>query len=230
MSMETYYKAVRPDGTDFYSGRVLWDRLGEIVEHPNPGSPGEHDARGYLSVSVSPTDCTGMRWPCRLFVVEPVEDVPVWEPTPSLPSKRASHAWRVVRELPAYEALGPNGAEVAAFLDLLPTLTRAQGGAARVAAGDAAWTAAGDAAWDAAGRRQHRIADHVPRLAAAAGKVVNARPGRNFGAARAVIVATGIVDVPVQVRRVEALRQQPVAHVYPIQRLEIGRVARQGHW
>ena len=170
MSVETYYKAVRPDGTDFYSGRVAWDRVGEIVRHPNPGSPGGDDVDGYLSVSVSPTDCTGMSWLCRLFVVEPVEGVPVWEPTPSLPSKRASHAWRVVRELPAHEALGPNGAEVAAFLALLPTLTSAQwintfaatrdatrdaaGGAAWVAARDAAWgaawVAARDAAWDAA--------------------------------------------------------------------------------
>ena len=154
MTEETYYKAVRPDGTDFYSGRVAWDRVGEIVEHPNPGSPGGDDADGYLSVSVSPTDCTGMKWPCRLFEVEPVEGVPVWEPTPTLPSKRASHAWRVVRELPAYEALGPNGAEVAAFLDLLPTLTRTQWdaawAAARYAARDAASGAARDAAWSAA--------------------------------------------------------------------------------
>ena len=150
MSEETYYKAVRPDGTDFYSGRVLWDRVGEIVRHPNTGSPGEHDAKGYLSVSVSPTDCTGMRWPCRLLVVEPVEGVPVWEPTPSLPSKRASHAWRVVRELPAYEALGPNGGEVVAFLDLLPKLTTTQWSAAWTAARDAAWYAAWYAAWDAA--------------------------------------------------------------------------------
>ena len=146
MSTETYYKAVRPDGTDFYSGQVLWDRVGEIVRHPSPGSLGSYNAIGYLSVSVSPTDCTGMRWPCRLFEVEPVEDVPVWEPAPSLPSKRASHAWRVVRELPAHEALGPNGVEVVAFLELLPTLTNTQWDAAR----DAAWDAAGDAAWDVA--------------------------------------------------------------------------------
>ena len=156
MSEETYYKAVRPDGTDFYSGRVMWDRVGEIVRHPNPWSPDEHDAKGYLSVSVSPTDCTGMKWPCRLFEVEPVEGVPVWKPTPSLPSKRASHAWRVVRELPAYEALGPNGKKVVAFLDLLPTLTRAQWDAAarssaRLIARVAALDAARDAAWYAAG-------------------------------------------------------------------------------
>ena len=146
MSEETYYKAVRPDGMDFYSGRVLWDRVGEIVEHPAPGSLGGEDARGYLSVSASPTDCTGMKWPCRLFAVEPVEGVPVWEPTPSLPSKRASHAWRVVRELPAHEALGPNGVEVVAFLDLLPTLTRTQWDATRDAALDATWGAARAAA------------------------------------------------------------------------------------
>ena len=155
MSVETYYKAVRPDGTDFYSGRVLWGQVGEIVRHPAPGSPGGEDAKGYLSVSVSPADCTAMSWPCRLFEVEPVEGVPVWEPTPDLPSKRASHAWRVVRELPAYEALGPNGVEVAAFLDLLPTLTTTQWsaalGAALGAAGAAALGATWDAAWGAAG-------------------------------------------------------------------------------
>ena len=174
MSEETYYKAVRPDGTDFYSGKVAWDRVGEIVEHPNPG---KHNARGYFSVSVSPTDCAGMKWPCRLFVVEPVEGTPVWKPDPSLPSKRASHAWRVVRELPAHKALGPNGAEVAAFLELLPTLTSTQleatGDAAacdtprfpariaacdttrvpaRIAAWDATWDATRVAARDAAGR------------------------------------------------------------------------------
>ena len=66
----------------------------------------------------------------------------MWEPTPDLPSKRASHAWRVVRELPAHEALGPNGVGVAAFLDLLPTLTTAQW--------DANWDATWVAAWVAA--------------------------------------------------------------------------------
>ena len=147
MSVETYYKAVRPDGTDFYSGRILLD---QIVEHPDPGSLGGEDARGYLSVSTSPTDCTGMGWPCRLFVVEPVEGAPVWEPTPSLPSKRASHAWRVVRELPAHEALGPNGEEVAAFLELLPTLNSAQWEAAREVTWGAAWIAAREATREAA--------------------------------------------------------------------------------
>ena len=162
MTEETYYKATRPDGTDFYSGVVAWGQVGEIVEHPDPGNLRGSNAEGYLSVSMSPSDCTGMQWPCRLLVVEPVEGVPVWEPTPGLPSKRASHAWRVVRELPAHEALGPNGAEVAAFLELLPTLTSPQwssawfaawdaaGNAARVAARNAACVVAGNVARDAA--------------------------------------------------------------------------------
>ena len=162
MSVETYYKAVRPDGTDFYSGRVLWDRVGEIVEHPDPGGD---DAKGYLSVSVSPTDCTGMKWPCRLFEVEPVEGVPVWEPTPNLPSKRASHAWRVVRELPAYEALGPNGVEVAAFLDLLPTLTSTHWEAAWDAARYAAREAARDATWVATWVAARNAARNAARVA-----------------------------------------------------------------
>ena len=169
MSVETYYKAVRPDGTDFYSGRIRWD---QIVRHPSPGSPGNDDAKGYLSVSVSPTDCTGMEWPCRLLVVEPVDGVLVWEPTPSLPSKRASHAWRVVRELPAYEALGPRGVEVAAFLELLPTLTSAQWAAAWCAVEDAAWYAAwnavGDAARDAAWNAVENAARDAARDAARA--------------------------------------------------------------
>ena len=159
---ETYYKAVRPDGTDFYSGVIAWDQMGEIVRHPNPGIPGGGDAKSYLSVSVSPADCTGMKWPCRLLVVEPVEGVPVWEPTPGLPSKRASHAWRVVRELPAHEALGPNGAEVAAFLELLPTLTSPQWSAAWFAA----WDAAGNAARVAARNAACVVAGNVARGAA----------------------------------------------------------------
>ena len=188
MSEETYYKAVRPDGTDFYSGRVLWDRVGEIVRHPNPGSPGGEVAKGYLSVSVSPTDCTGMSWPCRLFVVEPVEGVPVWEPSPDLPSKRAAHAWRVVRELPAHEALGPNGVEVAAFLELLPTLTRTQWSAAWGAVRYAAWDATWFAAWDAV-RSAARDATWSAALAAVRSAALAAAGDAAWAAARSAALA-----------------------------------------
>ena len=191
--METYYKAVQPDGTDFYSGRVLWDQVGEIVRHPDPG---ECDVKGYLSVSVSPTDCTGMGWPCRLLMVEPVEGVPVWEPTPSLPSKRASHAWRVVRELPAHEALGPNGVEVAAFLDLLPTLTNTQWSAAfdaaSVAARDAASVAARDAARSAARDAASVAARSAAWFAARSAAWFAARSAARDAAWGAASVAAGV--------------------------------------
>ena len=58
---ETYYKAVRTDGTDFYSGQVLWDRVGKIVRHPNPG-PVQSKSRCRQSVllySMFPHLCGG---------------------------------------------------------------------------------------------------------------------------------------------------------------------------
>ena len=138
-----YYKAVRPDGTDFRTGTVRYD-VGATVTHPNPH---RLDASGYLSVSTSPTGCTGMEWPCRLLVVEPVEP---WTPDRAgLPNKRACHSLRVVREVPAHEALGPQGEHVAALIDRAASLSGDD--LQRLAAArDAAWAAARDAAWAAA--------------------------------------------------------------------------------
>ena len=180
--MSDYWKAVRPDGTDFFSGQVRWlppageplPEGGLIVRHPTATTPSfGNDAADYLSVSTVPTGCTGMQWPCRLALVEAV-DTAVWTPDAiALPSKRASWQWRVVAEVDAWQALGPQGREVAAIIDrarMLTTdelrqLTAAWGaawdaawgaargaawGAARDAAWGAAWGAAWDAAWDAA--------------------------------------------------------------------------------
>lgn len=126
---ETYFKAIRPDGTDWWTGKFRWlpkDGIipegGWLVEHPAPGPVGGCDAAGYLSVATAPTDCTGMAWPLRLLRVEPVGDM--WSPAPlGLPNKRAAHAWRVVEERPAHEALGPQGPEVAALLKRIRDLT-----------------------------------------------------------------------------------------------------------
>ncbi len=143
----TYYKATRPDGTSFYDGTTTWE-VGKVTTLPDgSGLP-------YLSVSVEPADCTGMEWPCRLFRVEPVEGHEVTTPNAkNLPNKRAATAWRVVEELPAHGALGPNGAEVAAIIERAATLTldeMERMHAAQVAAWDAARYAARYAAWDAA--------------------------------------------------------------------------------
>ena len=146
----TYWKAVREDGTDFYSGTVRWaPEQGDIpaegiaVAHPTSTAWGE-DHSTHLCASTSPTDCTGFKWPCRLLEMEPVAEV-----HEHAGSKVSALSWRVVRELPAMQALGPQGAAVAALIDGLRRLDAARD-AVRVAVRVAARDAARDAAWDAA--------------------------------------------------------------------------------
>ena len=165
----TYYKAVHTDGYSFYDGTFHWLPDGWqsgdpipadlVVEHPDY-SPTDSCASRYLSASTVATDCTGMYWPCVLLEVKSVG--PVRHPDPrGLPHKVAAPAWRVIRELPATDALGPQGAEVAALIDRcrhlidddlerLDAAGYTAGYTARVAARDAAWDAARYAAWDAA--------------------------------------------------------------------------------
>ena len=148
---ETFFKAVQPNGTDFYSGTVRWlPPVGEslppdglIVTHPTVRKKSPGDACDYLSVATVPTACTGMRWPCRLARVERTR-ADVWTPDADLPHKRASWQWRVVEELDPTLALGPQGAEVAALIDRASLLTREEAkalDAAEVAAEVAAWVA-----------------------------------------------------------------------------------------
>ena len=163
--MTTYYKAVRPDGTDFFSGKVRWlppageplPEGGLIVRHPTARKRTTGKAAHYLSVATVPTDCTGTGWPCRLARVERTRAA-VWQPEPdALPTKAASWQWRVVEELDATLTLGPQGREVAALIERAARLTGdevAGLATAWYAAGDvtrdAAWDAARDAAWVAA--------------------------------------------------------------------------------
>ena len=147
--MTTYYKAVKPDGTDFRTGRVLY-AAGETVAHPEPH---KRDASGYLSVATVPTDCTGSYWPLRLFEVTADE---VWTDS-DYPNKRCTHSLTVVRELDPMLALSPQGPALVALFQRCNSLTadevrslRAARYAARVAAWDAAWDTARDTARDAA--------------------------------------------------------------------------------
>ena len=154
--MTRYYKAVRPDGTDFHTGTVRWappvGHEGEwIVRHPTATVVGDGPGQ-YLSVATVPTDCTGMSWPCRLLLVEPVGFVTTPEPE-GMPNKRAGVAFRVVEELDEHHALGPQGGYVAALIERVRVLSTAECerlAAAWCAAGSAAWSAAWDAAWSAA--------------------------------------------------------------------------------
>ena len=180
--MTTYWKAVRPDGTDFFSGKVRWlppageplPEGGLIVRHPTATTPSFGDyAADYLSVSTEPANCTGMQWPCRLALVEAV-DTAVWTPdATALPNKRAAVAWLVTAEVDAWQALGPQGREVVAIIDRVRMLTTdelrqlaAARGAARAAAWDAAWDAAWGAARDAAWGAARDAARGAARAAA----------------------------------------------------------------
>lgn len=124
---ETYYKAVRPNGGSFHDPEFRWlpegwgsgdpIPMGWVVEHPNPGERIEKDsgarANEYLSVATVPTDCTGFEWPCVLLEVQAVGRACL---DSYYPNKRRVRGARIIRELPAHEAFGPQGAEVVAIL------------------------------------------------------------------------------------------------------------------
>ena len=155
--MKVYYKAVRPDGTDFATGTTL-----PVVGEWMPRIEGKLVlcARGY-HVSDEPGETLiGGSWPCRLFEVEIDEVVPYGNVDGH---KSVVPTYRPIRELPAWMALGPNGEKVAAIIERVRVLTpdeqrallRAQyGGPARDAVSDPASDAVSDAvryaAWDAA--------------------------------------------------------------------------------
>jgi hypothetical protein len=153
MSTLTLFKATDPDGNSFADAKIHWE-VGKTTRHPSKNPMIPNDASTYLSASTEPADCTGFRWPCRLFEVEAIGKTLTGM---EFPHKVAAKAFRVVRERDAFEALGPNGKAVAAFIERCKRLTAdearkltAAWAAAWVAAGAAAWAAAGDAAWAAA--------------------------------------------------------------------------------
>ena len=190
----TYYKAVRPDGTDFHTGETRWappegHEAPWIVYHPSGRQevPSTHP-RDFLSVATAPTDCAGMAWPCRLLQVRPVEGHPVATPgRQKFPNRVVATAWEVVAELDPRLALGPQAGQLLALFDTAERLTGdnaqklaaardaawyaawyAAWGAAWYAAGDAAETAARDAAWYAAGTAARDAAWYAAGAAAGA--------------------------------------------------------------
>ena len=147
----TYYKATRPDGTSFYDRTTKWT-VGRIVKHPVPDLSLGLCSAGVLHISDAPGEVlVGGSWPCRLFEVEPRGEL-----VSDGSHKHGCAAVKVVRELPAWQALGPNGEAVADVIERCKTLTDEQAKhlaaawAARYAAWYAAWYAVLDAARDAA--------------------------------------------------------------------------------
>lgn len=149
--MTTYYKATRPDGTDFRTGKLLHE-VGKTVKHPEPSSWPilNNEPFTYLSTSIEPAETLiGGSWPCRLFTVEPIGTI-VARTDGHHTYKRGMKAYRVLEERPAHEALGPNGAEVAALIERLRLITAAEYEDLRAAYDRQGCGAAWDAAWDAA--------------------------------------------------------------------------------
>ncbi len=161
--MTMYYKATRLDGTDFRTGTVNYAAAcgtGQLVTWP--GTRSHYSAAGmvrddpatYLSVSTELGEVlTGGQWPCLLFTVKPHgrtigHSEWTW--------KRCCRDLVVLKELPAHQALGPNGEAVVALIERAKRLTAeeitAWHAAARNAAAWHAGHAAGDAAWHAAAR------------------------------------------------------------------------------
>ena len=136
------WKATRPDGTDWHTGRIDYGSAVGSVLDPGLSGEGPFPGSGWLHLATVPTECAGMSWPCRLFEVAPLGLVVT---APGHPHKVGCTAVRVVREVDACLALGPQGRQVAALIARAQSMT-----ADDVAALDAAWAAAGDAALDAA--------------------------------------------------------------------------------
>lgn len=165
--MKTYYKATRPDGTDFYSGTV--DYAGHLeTGKPLPRKSKEYGYFECCSQTVyhaadTPSETLiGGSWLCRLFEV-------TGRPVATEGHKFGFRSLRVVREIPAWQALGPNGEKVAALIERIRACTAAeidQLGAARDAAWGAAWAAAWNAAWAAARGAARAAAGDAARAAA----------------------------------------------------------------
>ena len=148
-----YYKALRPDGTDFATGTTR-----PVLGTWMPRITGELVLckRGYhVSDAVAET-LIGGSWPCLLARVEIPEGD--WERDGH---KLVVSTYRITEWLPPHQALGPNGQEVEALIArarqlTAPELQRLDEAAATgawVAASDhtpVAWVAARVAAWGAA--------------------------------------------------------------------------------
>ena len=163
----THYKATDPNGNSFGAPEVTW-RVGRITRDALPAGT-TLCRKGLLHAATVETEALAshveidIRRGYRLFAVEPRGPVVADD---THPHKVGCRAWKVTAELPAWQALGPQGRQVLEIIERAGRLTGdeavrliaagyAAGYAARDAARDAAgyatWGAAGYAAWYAAG-------------------------------------------------------------------------------
>ena len=165
--MTIFYKAVRPNGRDFRTNTVDYASLCGTDESLPMLRGGNCCTSGVYHASTSKADTLiGGGWPCRLFEVE-------GEAVSEEGNKRGFRTLKVIRELPAWEALGPNGEQVVRLVGQTRSLTGEQVDAlyaawyaAQGAARDAAWGAARDAAQGAARYAAWYAAWYAARYAA----------------------------------------------------------------
>lgn len=122
----TYYKATRIDGTSFCDKKTKW-KIGNVTRAKNNTRRTKLHGSGILYASDAPGEALEgqkSRWPCCLFEVVPEEPIVTQKN-----HKVGAHAWLVIKDLPAWQALGPNGQEVASFIErcavLMPDEIRA---------------------------------------------------------------------------------------------------------
>ena len=109
-----YFKATRANGRSFVDSSFRYV-VGETATAK--GDKATLCEPGLLHFSDVPADTlAGRHWPCRLFEVRPSEVVV------NERSKYGAKSLYVVRDLPAWLALGPNGRVVARFLTELAAL------------------------------------------------------------------------------------------------------------
>ena len=182
-----FFKAARPDGTDFHTGTI--DYAAALGGDPNtlPTVEDPQCCTGNVlhASTVAAETLGGGKWPCRLFLVE-------GEPVAVQSHKRGFFSLRVVDEINPHLALGPNGAQVARMIKQARHLTTDQAVAIHAAwsAQEAAWRAA----WSA--REAAREAAWVAREAAwtAAIHAAWAAWAAAWDAARAAVVRDLISD------------------------------------
>jgi hypothetical protein len=185
---QLFYKATRPNGTDFYTGTIDYAaalQTGASIWKPGrfkrfPNNP-EFCTSDVLHASDAPAETlVGGQWPCRLFEV-------TGKPVAQEGHKFGFQRLKVERELPAWQALGPNGERVVAVIDRASRLTSDEiealaatwdATATPSVARDDAWKASWGGTWYVARDAARDIAWDAARDAALSAAWTVARPLR----------------------------------------------------
>lgn len=117
--MPPFYKAIRPNGTDFQTGTINYAAAtgGHTIALPHSPTPRCHtDTVLHASPEAAET-LTGIgTWPCRLLLVE-------GHPVTADARTRGFFKLTVHHEVDAAQALGPNAPEALAIIAAAQTLT-----------------------------------------------------------------------------------------------------------